>query len=153
MIRELEKAISNIITEITASEELPVYKEEGKRAPKIITGFLPVEEAETTIPAIAIRTTNGKNDLNEKRTTLKIIIALFFTESEKGYEKLNELIERISKEIIETGVILEKYEILPDIIWEIPEEQPYPFWIGIVNFNVLYGTEYRNDINDWLDGK
>ncbi len=112
-IIDLEKEIKNILEIATQDLKLKTYAGE-KRQPKLIVGQIPVEKFEELVPCISLKTTSGKNTLEEKRLKLRVAIAIFNEVSEEGYIELYEVIETICESVIEKGVVLEYFEILPE---------------------------------------
>lgn len=151
-IIDLEKEIKNILEIATQNLKLKTYAGE-KRQPKLIVGQIPVEKFEGLVPCISLKTTSGKNTLEEKRLKLRVAIAIFNEVSEEGYIELYEVIETICESVIEKGIVLERFEILPEYNWEILEEQPYPYWAGEIIFNILKAKDYRTDVDSWLNGE
>lgn len=152
-IFELEQEIKRKIQERIFGLKLKIVEKDVKKEPNIIIGNIPAEKIEELIPAITIRTPNGKNTLSDKKINLNINIGIFEKDSEEAYKSIYDLLDKISKRIISSGILLEEFEILPEYEWELAEEQPYPYWMGKLSFNILMKEDYRTDIDDWISGK
>lgn len=152
-IFDLENEIKSILEKRTEDIFLKKYNESEKSKIRIIVGQLPVEKFEEIIPCISVKAFSGRNTLEEKRFKLRIAIAIFNENSEEGYKELYEIIETISQEIIEKGILLNSFEILPEYEWNLLDEQPYPYWAGEIIFNILQGKDYRKDVDNWINGE
>lgn len=145
---ELKKKLISITEQLKLSTE-----EKFEKTPEILIGYVPTEEMASLIPAITLRTIKGKNTLEKKTLQLTINIGIYEKDTEIGYKTLYDLIDLISSEIIDLGVLLQEFEILPEYDWELAEEQPYPFWIAVLVFNIVMSNEYRTDVDDWINSK
>lgn len=150
--KELEEEIKKIIEPIVNQKDYPVYEDEPRKI-KIYTGILPPDPEKTIIPAITIKTLKAKNTLDRKVISLIISIGIFEEDIEKGYVEIAEITQNIFDKLMEIGIIKERFEILPEADWEFPEAQPYPFYLSFININIVYEKDYRNDLEDWMNGK
>jgi hypothetical protein len=92
-------------------------------------------------PYIVARIINGKNTSSPYGISSSIIIDTYFgvycegTEvdgfihPDGAYDLLN-LMEHVRIALFKAGVLDKKYKVEQDYTWEIPEEQPYPLWVG-----------------------
>lgn len=156
-IFDLEEELKAIIKENTKEYKLNVHPESENesepRAPIVIIGNQPREVLQDIIPCVIIKTPNGKNTLLEKLLTLAIGVVIYETDTSVAYKTIYEIIEKISTAIIEKGVILQEFEILPTYEWNISDEDMYPFWAGNLNFHIVAKNVYRTDVDDFIYGK
>ena len=156
-IFDLEEELKRIIKENIEEYKLNVHpeneNESEQRAPIVIIGNQPREILQNIIPCVIIKTPNGKNTLLEKLLTLAIGIVIYETNTSTAYKIIYEIIEKISTAIIEKGVILQEFEILPTYEWNISDEEMYPFWVGNLNFHIVTKNIYRTDVDDFIYGK
>ena len=153
-VRELEEEIKKIIEPIIKGKIFPVYKgeERGEREIDIYIGSLPPDSEKTIIPAITIRVTGAKNTLEQKKLSVLISIGIFSETSEDGYLKICNLTQEIFEKLMEIGVINNRFEILPEAEWNLPEAQPYPYFLGFIDLNIVYEKDYLKDLEDWVNG-
>ena len=156
-IFDLEEELKAIIKENTKEYKLNVHPESENerepRAPIVIIGNQPREVLQNIIPCVIIKTPNGKNTLLEKLLTLTVSVVIYETETSTAYKTIYEIIDKISTAIIEKGVILQEFEILPTYEWNISDEEMYPFWAGNLNFHIVTKNIYRTDVDDFIYGK
>jgi hypothetical protein len=156
-IFDLEEELKKIIEENVKEYKLNVHpkseNESEPRAPIVIIGNQPREVLQNIIPCVIIKTPAGKNTLLEKLLTLAIGVVIYETETSTAYKIIYEIIEKISTAIIEKGVILQEFEILPTYEWNISDEEMYPFWAGNLNFHIVTKNIYRTDVDDFIYGK
>lgn len=157
-IFDLEKELKKIIEENIKEYKLKLHpksegENEGERIPIVIIGNQPREVLQDIIPCVIIKTPNGKNTLLEKLLTLAIGVVIYETDTSVAYKTIYEIIEKISTAIIEKGIILKEFEILPTYEWNISDEEMYPFWAGNLNFHIVAKNVYRTDADDFIYGK
>lgn len=156
-IFDLEDELKAIIKENTKEYKLNVHPESENeselRAPIVIIGNQPREVLQNIIPCVIIKTPNGKNTLLEKLLTLTVSVVIYETETSTAYKTIYEIIDKISTAIIEKGIILQEFEILPTYEWNISDEEMYPFWAGNLNFHIVTKNIYRTDVDDFIYGK
>lgn len=154
-ILELEDEIKKIIEEETKEISLtkmdPEEEKEVLDKMQIFVGGLPREDLDTLAPCAIVTTLKGQNNLQEKRLNTVVSIAIYNKDTRKGYEEICELIEKITEAIVEKGVLLDEFEILPDYSWALPEVQPYPIHGADITFNILARNDYRRDADIWED--
>lgn len=152
-IKELEKSLEEIIQNTVKDEKFKVREEEDKRKINIYTGILPPDPEETIIPAITIRTIQAKNSLENKILTVQISIGIFDESTENGYIQISKITQMIFDDLIETGILKNRFEILPNGEWYHPEAQPVPYYLGFITLNVIYEKNYRRDLENWINGE
>ena len=131
-IFDLEDELKAIIKENTKEYKLNVHpkseNESEPRAPIVIIG-------------------------NQPREALTVSVVIYETETSTAYKTIYEIIDKISTAIIEKGIILQEFEILPTYEWNISDEEMYPFWAGNLNFHIVTKNIYRTDVDDFIYGK
>ena len=152
-IKLLEDGIKKIIEETLKDEKFKVSSEKKERKIKIYTGLLPPNPEETIIPAITIRTIKAKNTLEQKTLTTQISIGTYDENTGTGYDKICKVVQMVFDSLINIGVIEERFEILPEAEWYFPEQQPHPYYLAFINLNVVYEKDYRNDLENWVNGE
>lgn len=152
-ILELEEEIKNIVEKATEKIKLTKMdhdtEEEVEDTLQVFVGAIPREDLDTLAPCGIVTTLKGKNTLEEKRLNTVISLAIYNKDTKKGYEQINILLETISTALITKGILLKKYEVLPDFMWELPEIQPYPVHGIDITFNIIAKNNYRRDADVW----
>ncbi|OPA76743.1 hypothetical protein BVG16_16360 [Paenibacillus selenitireducens] len=115
--------------------------------PKVFEWYLPFKNPkipeDTDFPYVVARIVNGKdavNQRNDAECTVDIALSFGvyseatdeegFKQPDGGYDLLN-LMEHVRITLLNENIIDKKYEIQRPYVWEIPEEQPYPLWVGL----------------------
>ncbi|MBR8701157.1 MULTISPECIES: hypothetical protein [unclassified Fusobacterium] len=152
-ILELEDEIRKIVESCTNDIELTRVdhetEEEIKDKLQVFVGAIPREDLDTLAPCAVVTTLKGTNSLDEKRLNTIVSLAIYNKDTRKGYEEIYNLLEIISKTLIEKAIVLDEYEVLPEYKWELPEVQPYPIHGIDITFNILARNTYRRDVDVW----
>lgn len=119
--------------------------------PRVIIGPIPSENPEELVPAIGIVASSGKNTLESKQISIETSIVLYIKDTEKTYKAMYEMIENISKNILEKGTYLKEFEILPNMEWKIDCAGLY--MATSILFNFIRIKTYRTDVDDWINGE
>ena len=131
----------------------------------VYAGFLPIvnktEEMQKLCPAIAIRPLMVED--GHKQTTVKMAIyaVVFDADKRTGCESLYHLLQFMRHHLLANNPIGNSYQIklTEDDTMEtfIPDEQPFPFWEGRMDFAVYLeqpsNTKYVEKMNSWRRGK
>ncbi|MBR8750161.1 hypothetical protein IX317_001845 [Fusobacterium sp. DD29] len=152
-ILELEDEIRKIVESCANDIELTRVdhetEEEIKDKLQVFVGAIPREDLDTLAPCAVVTTLKGTNSLDEKRLNTIVSLAIYNKDTRKGYEEIYNLLEIISKTLIEKAIVLDEYEVLPEYKWELPEVQPYPIHGIDITFNILARNTYRRDVDVW----
>ena len=127
----------------------------------IYAGFLPIAdkaaEMQKLCPAIVIRPLMVE-DGHEKTLVRMVIYAVVFDADKKaGCESLYHLLQFMRHQLLTSNPIDDSYQIklTRDDAMEtfIPDEQPFPFWEGRMDFAVYLeqpsNTKYIEKMNSW----
>ena len=149
-IYDLETELKKIIEEKTKTLNLDTPK--GTTAtPQVIIGPIPSENPEELVPAIGIVASSGKNSLESKQVSIETSIVLYIKDTEKTYKIMYEMIEDISKDILEKGIYLNEFEVSTEMEWKIDSAGLY--MAASIIFNFIRNKIYRTDVDDWINGK
>lgn len=132
LLQELKKFVSH------ATDHLHFGDLEEKL--KIHLGWLPIRGVgisgkpippmdDSDFPYLIIRLMDGEDQTENGTTQVRMILGIK-TESQDGYMEVYHLIEALRQALLRTEIIGGKYELQRPIKWSIPEDQPYPEWIG-----------------------
>lgn len=161
----LQKAVSEFLFEKVSSVTKIKYTnqsgEEKEVNPAIIKGWItPKRQNRNNSSDLSskeyahIGTRISKAELSDKSNivTLKIIVGVQsydeYNEDEcLGYIEICNLIEKIIQELLKQSTIAKKYQIQNNVTYKIPEEQPYPYWIGEISTNWELPPIYEEGID------
>ena len=112
------------------SEQVPVYH-----------GFLPrctsVAAMKKLCPAVVVHYDKVDDGKDDTQTGIIIYAAVFDDDQISGVNTLYHLLEFIRYVLLGHNPIDNKWRIVDDVMQTtIPDEQPYPQWIGAIEFNV-----------------
>ncbi|KEQ22309.1 hypothetical protein [Paenibacillus tyrfis] len=117
------------------------------QVPKVFDWFLPFKnpkaEQHTDFPYIVARIIEGDDPVYEPMaplfSTIRVDLAFGiyhesaaddgFVHPDGAYDLLN-LMEHVRIALFRKGVLENKFRIEKPYRWQIPEEQPYPLWVG-----------------------
>jgi len=114
------------------------------RKPEVYDWWLPFkdrkrggEEEKIDFPYIAARIVNGKDTADESQVRIELSFGVYSEATEVdgkehpdgAYDLLN-LMEFVRQALFIQRVIDNRFTIEKPYEWDIPEEQPYPLWVG-----------------------
>lgn len=143
---ELKKVIETVVKDYKSSTT-----DGDLKVPTVIVGPVPSENPEEILPAIGIIASSGKNSLDCKEINIETSIVLVIDDTEKTYQTLYEMIDKISTEIISKGIYLNEFEIYTGIEWKINSNSS--FMSAEVLFKVIRRKIYRTDVDAWINGE
>lgn len=134
------------------------YKCNGKSFRKtvnIYTGYLPIyqtmQEKAAICPAIVTRPFTISDEEDETTCSMSIFITTMDNDKEKGCFGLFHLMQLVRYKLLSDSPINRKYIIKNGTMESIfPDEQPYPQWIGRINFQVNLPQPQAVNLNDYL---
>lgn len=94
---------------------------------------------ESDYPFVEVRPYHGKSARHERHTLIELTFGVFGRAEEEadgtknmspGAYALMNLMEYVEIELFRQPVIGGRFRIRPDYEWTIPEEQPYPYYLG-----------------------
>lgn len=115
-----------------------------QRPPQIVAGYLPPknpkkpELQEEDFPFVIVRFISLE-DVSEKsggtgrdyaQAVIKLVIGAYSHDAQDGWRDVANTATRIWIDLFKKRVIAKKYRIEYPCLFEMPEEQPYPQWIG-----------------------
>ncbi|WP_325534398.1 hypothetical protein [Sporomusa sp.] len=130
--------LCKLITDATA--ELVLEKKAGEpRPPSVVPGFLdddeprpgkpPDDEFEKAVPFVLVRFLNGEDNQQAGTATVRLI-ATTYSKHGQGWRDPLEVLERIRQAILTHRPLAQQFDLQLPIKWEMPEEQPWPYWIA-----------------------
>lgn len=134
------------------------------RIPKVYEWYLPFKNPKAPekidFPYIAPRITNGEDLQAESRVYIDIAFGVYregreidgFTHPDGAYDLLN-LMEHVRIALFRHSILDRRYTIERPYKWDIPDEQPYPLWVGQAHtvWNIQSATSQNEGVD--LHGK
>ena len=120
----------------------------------VYAGYLPYTTKKTAnklCPAIAVRPSTIIDGEKETVVTLSVYVSTYDEDMLFGAESLFHIVERIRTEILSKNPVANKWNVKPGSLKTmVPDEQPYPQWLGLVEFDVyLPQPENHSFMNNW----
>lgn len=119
------------------------------RPPQIIAGYLPPknpkkpELQEEDFPFVIVRLLSFE-DISEKgggagrdyaQAIVKLVIGTYSHDAQDGWRDVANTATRVWIDLFKKRVIAKKYRVEYPCRFEMPEEQPYPQWVGEITTN------------------
>lgn len=125
--------------------ELPM-----RRPIKVYVGYLPIAETRKEIldlcPSVAVHPYEVDDRVEESIVSLNILCTTYDEDKKVGCHGLYHLLETIRFHLLRAQFIDKKYYIVPgSIATIIPDEQPYPQWLGKISVNLNLPQPSRED--------
>ena len=140
---DLIDAICEFLTVTVKDLQLKTQGGDG-RPPQIVAGYLPPknpkkpELQEEDFPFVIVRLISLE-DVGEKgggtskdyaQAVVRLVIGTYSHDAQDGWRDVANTATRIWIDLFKKRVIAKKYRIEYPCLFEMPEEQPYPQWIG-----------------------
>jgi hypothetical protein len=141
LVDELKEFVNTVVKEYCLETNKPGVEKE----PQVVTGYLPPKKL-TEIPDypfVIVRLAKGIDNQEGAMVTVKIIVGTYSEDAQNGWRDVANIIQRIWTELYKRRIIANKFRVEYPMEFEIPEEQPYPEWIGImtITWTVLHPIE------------
>lgn len=104
----------------------------------VVPGFLKRRENadEQFFPHIVPRLIRGTDTDDGSTATVRIYFGTYCEDVADGWRELFNLMEHSRQALLKQRTIADKFRLLLPIKYEMPEEQPYPEWVGYMD--VIY---------------
>lgn len=107
----------------------------------VYAGFLPrsrnVADMEKLCPAIVVRPEAVTDSKDSSTVSIVLYATVYDKDLQQGYLSLFHLLEFARVHLLEKNPVNNKYWIQPGMKTTVPDEQPYPQWIGVIEFDVM----------------
>lgn len=137
----LLKSVS-VFVRNTVSDYAAAQNKNGEYVtPRVFESFLPFKdgrnEEKLDFPYITVRISDGQDTDEESFVNVNLYFGIYrkgeevegFTQPDGAYDLLA-LMEHVRVALFRQGSLDMKFEIQKPYKWEIPDEQPYPLWVG-----------------------
>lgn len=145
------QALSRFLQQVTKDYQAAQGENGGCKPPKIMTWNLPFKNPrapeKVDFPYIVPRIIRGedtRNNLQQLSSSVRIDLYFGvyaegtkqgdFTHPDGTYDLIN-LMEHVRVALLKQDILDNKYKLQLPYTWDIPEEQPYPLWVGQAQTN------------------
>lgn len=130
-IKEYDEFLSSVNAET---------KEETRKDVKVYSGFLARKTRRQDIidlcPAIVVRPQTFKDGKEDSRVAIAVFVTVFDEDMERGCETLFHFMDFVRMMLLLENPIRDKWFIADGLEGVVPDEQPFPQWIGVIEFEV-----------------
>lgn len=128
--------LRNFIDDVVKNYWLETNKDLNK-PPQVVTGYLPPKKStpDPDYPFVIVRLVEGTDNQESATVTVKIIVGTYSEDAQNGWRDVANIIQRIWTELFKRRVIAKKFRVEYPMKFEMPEEQPFPEWVGIMTTN------------------
>ena len=151
--------LCKLISKATAELVLEAKAGTSPRPLSVIPGFLdedeprpgrpPDDEVEKAVPFVLVRFIAGEDTEQAGTATIRLI-ATTYSKHGQGWRDPLEVLERIRQAILTHRPLASQFDLQLPIKWDMPEEQPWPYWIAWMTTTWAVGrpilTEMEEDI-------
>lgn len=105
------------------------------KQPKVITGYLPPKKStpDPDYPFVIVRLSDGTDDQNGSTVGVRILVGTYSEDPQNGWRDVANIIWRMRTALLTTRVIGGRFRLEYPITFEMPEEQPFPEWVGVMD--------------------
>ncbi len=143
----------------TAELVLEAKHGESPRPPAIVPGFLdedeprpgrpPEDEVEKAVPFVIVRFVTGE-DTDQAGTATVRLIAVTYSKHGQGWRDPLNVLERIRQAIITHRLLANQFDLQLPIKWDMPEEQPWPYWIAWMTTTWAIGRPTLTEMEGYI---
>ena len=139
---------------IAALEDKRTLLKEMQDEPvNVYAGFLPnVSEmaGDKLCSYIVIRPFEVTDEAKESIASIVIYAAVYDESPLYGGNSLMHLLQRVRYELLSSNPVLNRWQIKDGMKMVVPEDQPYPIWLGQITFDVnVMRPENPKVMNEW----
>jgi len=137
MIDELVERIKEIVQQLRLGTTDP----DIQRAPQVWAETVPkksaTESGSSDVPWVIVRFIEDEEDDDRCLATVRIITGTFSEDEREGWRDILNVTTRIKSELLKNPLFGgNRFRIERPFLTEIPEEQPFPVWIGVQTVKV-----------------
>lgn len=119
--------------------------DDRKGTVRVFAGFLPLamsqEQAQKLCPAIVVRPASVADSRDASLATILLYVTTYDEDMQHGHEELYHLLEWTRQQLLKYNPVAGRYfiDLSGDggLKTEIPDEQPYPQWWGVIECKVF----------------
>lgn len=130
-------------------ERIADYEERCEKDFHIYAGFLPrarnVDDLKKLCPAIVVRPEITTDDAEQSTVNLVFYATVYDSDLKEGCQSLFQLLEFIRAHLLMANPVAGKYWIQPGLKTSVPDDQPYPQWLGVVECEAAIPQVRKNN--------
>ena len=126
--------------------------EESVKDVRVYSGFLPHKttrkEMMELCPAVVVRPESFKDGKDDSRVSIVAYVTVFDDDLEQGCDTLFHYMNFVRNMLLLENPIDDKWFIADGLEGTVPDDQPFPQWIGVIEFEVYIPQpkRYNSDI-------
>lgn len=126
--------LRDFVDEVVRNYWFETNRQDITKAPQVVTGYLPPKKSspDPDYPFVIVRLVEGSDNPEGATVTVKIIVGTYSEDAQNGWRDVANIIERVWIELFKKRIIGKKFMVEYPMKFEMPEEQPFPEWIGIM---------------------
>lgn len=131
-------------------EQFKVYSEtatytmngtETRKPVDVYAGFLPRasrrEDMQALCPAIVLRPDTVEDGAEGSSVSLVAYATVYDEDMRRGSDSLYHMVELIRFLLLSENPVCDRWQIKPGMKITVPDDQPFPQWLGVVEFEVI----------------
>ena len=115
-------------------------KKETVKDVHVYSGYLPRKTKRQDIidlcPAIVVRPETFKDGKDDSRVSIAVFVTVYDEDMEQGCETLFHFMDFVRMMLLSDNPVNDKWYIANGLEGTVTDEQPYPQWIGVIEFEV-----------------
>lgn len=132
LVDELQTFIGGVVGDYQMETNRPNLS----KAPQVIAGYLPPKKSDSSsdpdFPFVIVRLIEGTDTQDDAKVVIKIIAGTFSEDAQSGWRDPVNILQRIRTELLKRRVVGGKFRLEFPLKIEMPEEQPFPEWVGFM---------------------
>ncbi|HOV79367.1 MAG TPA: hypothetical protein PK728_04615 [Bacillota bacterium] len=131
----LVDGLRDFIEPLVKSYVLETNRPNLAKPPQVVTGYLPPKNPNfdaPDFPFVIVRFVEGTDSDDGSTAVVKIIAGTYSEDAREGWRDAANILQRVKTELLKRRVIAKKYRVELPMKIEMPEEQPFPEWIGVM---------------------
>lgn len=109
------------------------------QALKVSAGYLKEREEDETeynfLPCVVVRLIAGEDTQEGSTARVRLYFGTYCEDAAGGWRELFNLMEHTRQALLRTRTIANRHRLLLPTQWEIPEEQPFPVYVGYMEMS------------------
>lgn len=130
LVDELRDFVDTVVKNYVLETKRP----ELTKPPQVLTGYLPPKNStpDPDFPFVIVRLVNVTDTQDGATVTVNIIVGTYSEDAQNGWRDVANISQRIWTELFKKRVLAKKYRVEYPMKFEMPDEQPFPEWVGIM---------------------
>ncbi len=138
-----------------AVREYSAKQKSGRKKIEVYAGFPPVRTSRDETPSCVYCVATETNDGADGASDVKIMIGISVYDEDKasGGHSLYNLLEHIRQALLKKRTLGGRNRLLLPLKTEIPTEQPFPEWVGVITarYTIAFVEEEGIDYGETFD--